>query len=186
MLQEIKKYKLALSLIALLLSIKFVFVPIFEWQDEKLLEVGLLQKQVSRIHNVLDNRQEIERYAESLSRSLQQKASLFLSTSNVSTFQLEQQQWLEKKIKEFGLKANNIGWSPSQTFEGINLVAHNMQVNLNGNTSSIVEFIQELQKQQNYIAIQAFNISFKQQSNLNLGSGRMRLNLIIYRQETDS
>jgi hypothetical protein len=183
MMQDIKKHKIALSLIALLLIIKFVFVPVFEWQNETLLEVDLLQKQVSRIDNVLNNRQEIESYGDSLANSLAFSSELFLVSSDVSTFELEQQQWLELKIGEYELIAKNIGWSPSQKHAGSNLVAHNVQLNIDGNTSNIIKFIQDLQSQKYYIGVQAFNIRFKSQSGQSLGTGVTRLNLIFYRQE---
>jgi hypothetical protein len=182
MMQEIRQHKLALSLIALLISIKFIIVPIFSWQDAQLLELQLLQKQNSRIDNVLDHRQEIEDYGASLADALAASADLFLTSNNVATFQLEQQQWLEEKIKEHDLEANNIGWSPPQEYTQSNLVAHKVQLNIDGKTGNILAFMQALQAQAHYIEVSAFSLRFKGQNAQSLGSGRNRLNLIFYRQ----
>jgi len=183
MLEDIKKYKWSLAFITLLICIKIIIVPIFAWQDEQLSAIGLLKKQYVRIENVLNNRQQIEEYATSLSQSLAAQDKLFLKTVNPATFQLEQQQWLEEKIRVHDLKIDNIGWAPSQVLEENNLVTHNVQLNIDGKTSNVIAFIQRLQAQPNYIAVQAFNISFKSQRELNLGTGRVRLNLIFYRRD---
>ncbi|MFQ3189628.1 MAG: 5-formaminoimidazole-4-carboxamide-1-beta-D-ribofuranosyl 5'-monophosphate synthetase [Paraglaciecola sp.] len=183
MIQEFKKHKMALSLIAILISIKYVLIPIFDWQDEQHVEVNLLQKQVSRINRVLHNSQEIEDYSVLLKNTLATSETLFLSAIDSSTFELEQQQWLEGKLKQYELDANNIGWTPPQQYVDSKLLGHNVQLNIDGKTSNVIAFIQELQSQNHYIEIQAFNISFKRQSNLKLGTGRTRLNLVFYRRE---
>lgn len=183
MMQEIKKHKMALSLIALLVSIKFILIPILEWQDEQLVEISLLEKQTSRIDKVLDNKQQIEDYSARLKNTLASSEQLFLLASDSSAFELAQQQWLESKLKQYDLDANNIGWTPPYQDADSKLQGHNVQLNIDGKTTNIIAFIQDLQSQLHYIEIQAFNISLKRQSNLRLGTGRTRLNLVFYRWE---
>jgi len=179
--QAFKQYQVQLSFIALLVIIKFVIIPVFDWQDEQLIEIQLLQKKISRIDGVLENRGEIEQYRNQLEKLLADTDDVFLTSGNVATFQLEQQQWLEDKIKLHGLDVSNIGWSPQQTQAKFNVTAHNVQLNVDGKTIQIMSFLQDIQAQKNYIAIQAFSFNFKRQEKLNLGSASVRLNLVFYR-----
>jgi hypothetical protein len=180
--QAFKQYQLHLTLVAILLSLKFVVVPLFEWQDQQLLEIQLLNNKINRIDNVLNNRAQILEHQSALKQMLADNSNVFFKTDTSTTFQLEQQQWLENKIKQHELDVSNIGWAPQQTLEEFNLTAHLVQLNIDGKSNKVFKFLQELQAQKKYIAIQAFSVNFKSQNASNLGSARVRLNLAFYRE----
>ncbi|WP_340676890.1 hypothetical protein [Paraglaciecola sp.] len=180
--QAFKQYQLHLTFVAVLLAIKFVILPLFDWQDQQLLEIQLLNNKINRIDNVLKNRNQILEHKSALELMLADNESVFFNSDSLATFQLEQQQWLENKIKKYELDVGNIGWSPQQTLAEFDLTAHFVQLNVDGRGNNIFRFIQELQADKHYVGVQAFNVNFKRQNKLNLGAARVRLNLVFYRQ----
>jgi hypothetical protein len=181
MLEELKKYQLSLWVIGILILMRFIIIPIIEWQNEQLVEIKLLQGQQSRIDNVLANSQQIENLDIELSSILEQSSTLFLTSTDSASFQLERQQWVEDTTKLFNLNIVNVGWSPALTVPDIKLVGHVMLLNTEGNTVDTIRFIQALQAQLNFIEIQTFGFRISQIKDSVLGKSRTKLNLVFYR-----
>ena len=181
MFEELKKYQLSLWVIGILILMRFIILPIFDWQNEQLVEIELLQGQRSRIDNVLGNRQKIEALDVEVTSILEQSGSLFLASTDAASFQLERQQWVEDTTNLFNLKIAHVGWNPRLTIPDMKLVGHVMLLNIEGNTVDTIRFIQTLQAQPNLIEIQTFGFRTTRIKDSVLGKSKTKLNLVFYR-----
>ena len=51
--EEVKKYSLLLSILAMLFIIKIFIVPIIDWQNNTLLEINNIERKLGKIEKVL-------------------------------------------------------------------------------------------------------------------------------------
>ncbi len=185
--EELKQHKFALSFIGLLVIARFIILPLLEWQDGMMTDISLLKNKSERIDNVLAGRDQTSQYLQDLQKIVRQRDKLFLPIENDSSFQLQRQQWLEQKMAEHNLTMNNIGWLPSQPQEEVDVRIFSAQLNLKGKTVDVIAFIQDIQSQTNYIAVQSLNMGLRFHSDGNIGNAQTRLNLRFHgRKRIDS
>jgi len=181
MFEELKKYQLSLLAIGTLVLMRFIIVPIIEWQNTQLDEIELLQGQQSRVDNVLAKSQQIETLGVNVASILEESRTLFLASNDAASFQLERQQWVEDTTGLFNLNIVNVGWNPDLAVPDLKLVGHLMLLNIEGNTVDTIRFIQELQAQLSFIEIQSFSFRISRVKENVLGKSRTRLSLVFYR-----
>lgn len=176
-LQELRRHKLALSVIAVLVVIKFLLVPLMEWQEQKVSEIALLESKQNRMQQIFSNQQQLESYQLRLQQRLQEAQRYFLPLKDDSAFQLEQQKWLEARVNEHELKLSNIGWSPKLDMPELNAAVFRAQLSLEGRTLDVINFLQHLHSQSHYIEVRDMTINYSRQTARKLGRARVRLNL---------
>jgi hypothetical protein len=182
MIEEIRKHKTLLIVVALLVVLKIVVLPILAWQDSLLVESSLLQNKKARIERLFASETRTDEYAAELNARIKQAETVFLQVTEKAKFQLERQQWLEAKLSLYSLQSNNFGWAPVQFIPELDLISQSAQLSMSGKTSDIVSFMRDLQTQAFYISIEGFALNLSGQRDENLGKGQFRLNLTFYGQ----
>jgi len=106
---ELKKHALALSLIATLIIIKFIFIPIADWQDDKQGQLALLERKVAKIDDLMLSKEKIVSWGAVLEQQITNLSNDFYIKQDGGKFKRKQQKLIEAEIKVFDLKMNNIG-----------------------------------------------------------------------------
>ena len=185
---ELQKHRLLLSLIALLVAIKFVIVPIFSWQATQWADLQRLEQKQYKISQVLQQQNSNSQVNAALTVALNQAKPLFFPDQLETDFKLTQQKILEALLDKHDLKLQNIGWETSTRLTDLDLVRYPIKLSLMGKGINIIEFITAIESKRQYIQVHDFNLSFKGQGDKNLGriTGSMTLHLFVAGQTADS
>jgi Tfp pilus assembly protein PilO len=178
---ELQKYRLLLSVIAILLAIKFVVIPIFSWQATQLADLQQLEKRQNKIAKVLKQQNSNSQLNAALSVQLNHAKPLFFSYQLETAFKLSQQKKIEALLTKHELKSQNIGWQTSTRLTELGMVRYPIKVSVSGKGSNIIEFITAIETNSQYIKVDEFNLSFKGQRDKSLGriSGFITLHLFV-------
>tara|TARA_R110002167_G_scaffold366448_1_gene597397 strand:- start:20056 stop:20679 length:624 start_codon:yes stop_codon:yes gene_type:complete len=181
---EIKKHALALSLIAILIIVKFILVPVIDWQDNTLTNIRLLEKKQIKIENVLNDQ----------TRNLSKKRQLidivtdmevaFFPYQSESAFKISQQKKLEALLSKYNLLSQNIGWQTSTVFDELSITRYPVQLRFQGELLDVITFFSVLESEQRKIKIADFNLSLKGQNEQELGTVNGRIVLYFYLKNT--
>jgi len=177
---DLKKHAFLLSIIFVLIIMKFIVLPIFEWQDDKLSNIRLLEKKQIKVQQVLANQQEYIEANDNLFTIFNQVNSVFSHYKNESAFKLAQQKNIEKLLAEFNLKSQNIGWKGVSLVEQLQLQRFQVGIQFKGKSIDVINFIIALEKQPKWIDIIDFNFSIKGQKEGTIGRMDGRINMNMY------
>lgn len=181
----LKRQPILLSLLVILLSCRFIVVPIIDWQNQSLEQTQGLQKKQQKteiaIHREADNQEQLQVLEK---QNIDFQALFFIATSETK-FKLERQQWLEALLAKHNLKGTNIGWSNSSNVINTEVIKHSLQLRLEGNASDLPKFQYEIESTEQWIEINNFTVFFRKQINLNLGRIRASYQINFYQLTTD-
>lgn len=179
---ELKKYKLLLSLLTILVFAKFIIVPIFLWQEQLVHENRSKEKKLIKITNVLTTTDKVDTFNQTLANLLAQAEKLFFPHQSDSDFKLNQQQMLEGLFNKYNLRTNNFGWQTSTELKKEGLKRYQVNIRFDGNFVDIIAMYTNLESLTPWLEIDNFNISTKGQQKNALGyikGGRVTVNLYM-------
>jgi len=177
---ELKKNAWLLSLIVILVVIKFAIVPIFEWQDSQLSEVKLLTKRLNKIEQVLANENENSALNQKLQLTLGKGEKALFIYNTESTFKLAQQKFIQSLLNKHNLKLQNIGFQAQTFIPEFKAMQFSVQVRFTGKTEEAIALVNTIEQNEERIAIDKFNLSFKGLGNKSLGRANGMLTLFLY------
>jgi len=178
--QTLRNHPWLTGLLLLLLAVKFVFVPIVDWQNEQLLNIKLQTKRISRAELALANVDNNAQLLSQLQSQSQVLHKLFYPFSEEANFKLQQQQWLEGLIAKHQFKINNVGWVFSAKVLGQPLIKHQLSVSFEGSTFALPSLQAEIEESPQWVDISSFTFNLRGQRNFNLGSLSGNLDLVFY------
>lgn len=182
---ELKKNAWLLSLIVILVVIKFAIVPIFEWQDSQLSEVKLLTKRLNKIEQVLANENENSVLNQKLQLTLGKGEKALFNYNTESTFKLAQQKFIQSLLNKHNLKLQNIGFQAQTFIPEFKAMQFAVQVRFTGKTEEAIALVNTIEQNEERIAIDKFNLSFKGLGNKSLGRVNGMLSLFLYARTTN-
>lgn len=174
------KNPLLILFLLALLSLKFLLIPMLEWQNDIVWELSQNSKRLSRSLNAINNIQKNEQHLEELENINKKVEALFYPYSDSSSFQLEKQQWLEKMVSELGLTVTNIGWSYVADVVDVPARRYRLDIGLSGPTSKIPELFLVLESQQQWIQVYQFSFSFAGQEGSDLGKVSGNVEVVFF------
>jgi len=175
---ELKQHALLLMFIALLLVVKFIIIPVFDWQNDVLAKITLLEKKQHKIDKVLLHKDDNTQLNNQLTSVLKQVDGMFFPFQTEANFKLNQQKMLESLLTKHNLTTQNIGWKTSSSFAELDLVRYPIDIRFTGKTTDVIEFIAALEANKQRVEIKTFNLSFKGQREKSLG--RINGNITLY------
>ena len=184
---ELRKHAMLLSILSLLILLKFIVLPVFAWQDALIEEISQSDKKITKINTVLENSERINQLNDSLNNALLPIESLLFNVTSEAQFKLEQQKMLEELLIKHDLKSQNIGWQTPTFLEEQSITRYPIKLSFNGKTIDTMKFITELESLQKLIEIVEFNMFLKGQNEDKLGSvnGNLTLHLFTNYQGTN-
>lgn len=177
---ELKKHTFLLSIIALLLIIKIIIVPVFEWQNELITDIVLLVKKQNKIENVLSQYEKNKKQNELLSMELSKTQQLLFPNQSETDFKLTQQKMLEALLAKHNMKSQNMGWQTYSVLSELSATRYPIKMNITGKHSNLINFVSDIENNKPLIELNSFNVSFKGQREQNLGRITASLTLYLY------
>ncbi|SFC52347.1 hypothetical protein [Pseudoalteromonas denitrificans] len=178
---EFRKHALLLSFMAVLIVAKFIFVPIFDWQNKQLQSIKLLEKKQQKMTSVLTSKNETNEANTSLIKINSVGESFFFPYQTESAFKLKQQKMLETLVTKHKVQIERIAWQVITVFEDLSVKRYQLQLSIKGKTNQVVELFSAFENNEKLIDIKNFNVSFKGQRENTLGqlSGNLTLQLYV-------
>jgi hypothetical protein len=167
---ELKKHAWLLVIIAILASIKFLFIPILSWQDSIAFDIKNMEKRQSKIVDVLANQSTTTALNSRLSEEIDKINQMFYQNKSESIFKLSQQKNIEKLLTEHQLKSLHFGWTNIVPLDELLMTRYHLEIRVSGTTESLVNFFAAIEGSQQRIALTEFNISLKNQQEKSLGT----------------
>lgn len=177
------KQQIALGVLALLIVLKFIVVPLFDWQNEQLANLANLQKRVSKSQNVIANQTQITQSQQRISAQLKAINSLFINYKPEDEFKLAMQQQIEKTVANQQLQINTSNWLPSILVANKQLMRHQLRLSIKGKMLDFTKLITELESATPKAELKTFNINSKGQNAEQLGRVDGIIELAFYMQQ---
>lgn len=108
--QPQNKRKLMLSVLAVLLIVRFVVVPIFDWQQQQIAQIASQSKKLAKVNRVIDRLPQISQALQNLQQSNQALQSHYYKSASLQAFKLQGQQQIERLFKVHNLQVKNFNW----------------------------------------------------------------------------
>lgn len=108
--QPQNKRKLMLSVLAFLLVARFVVQPIFNWQQQQIIEIASQTKKQVKVQRVIDRLPKISQALRKLQQTNQTLEAFYSHQTSLEAFKLQQQQELEQLFEQHNIKIENYNW----------------------------------------------------------------------------
>lgn len=174
------KHQLALAALVLLLSLKFIVVPLIDWQNTQLAQLANLQKRAVKSQNVIINQSQINQAQQTINAQLEAINELFVNTQREGEFKLAMQQQIEQTIANNQLQINTSSWLPSIAVANNQLIRHQLRLNLKGKMRDFINLITLLESKTPKAELKSLNINLKGQKTDALGNMSGSLELAFY------
>lgn len=171
-------------LLIILLSLKFIIVPVFQWQETLIWDVFQSNKRLVKSQNAIEKIGENQTQKKLLESSDLSLASLFYPQQNEPDFKLAQQQWLEKLVSQHNLKLTNIGWLNSATLLDKPVTKHSLSLNVEGETFALPSFHLALMNNSQWLDITSFSLNLTGQNVNSLGRFKGTMEIVFYQLNT--
>ena len=108
--QPDKKRKLMVGALVVLLIARFILVPIFDWQQEQIVQIAAKEQRLIKTNNIIARLPQINLALAKLKQSNQQQQSRYFSHKTTNAFKLQLQQRIDKIFSQYDLKVTNFNW----------------------------------------------------------------------------
>lgn len=166
---DFKKHALALYFIGILILLKFIFVPLMDWQDVKIAEQQLEQRKLNKTLALLKNESTITSQLNNLDSLLNEVSPLFYKWQNEPEFKREEQQRIETQLSKYDLKSKRIGWKESFPSEGSSILKYTIEYSFEGSGYQVLNYLIDLKASKHLVDTPQLNFSFRGQKAGSLG-----------------
>lgn len=181
MLSDLKKHATLLIVLVILVVVKFIVVPIIEWQEGLILENESYQSRIDRVQGLSENRERLQQSLNTVEKQQQLAQSLVHQYSDEATFKLKLQKLLDSYAAKYNVKVSNVNWLTTVEMIDGAIIKFPIRMKVRGPTSKVVQFINYLESLSPIIDVDALNLNVKRQSGRALGSidGQLTINLYM-------
>ena len=184
--EEVKKYSLLLSILAMLFIIKIFIVPIIDWQNNTLLEINNIERKLGKIEKGLSKESKLIALNQKVTNELERAEQLFFKTQTESLFKLEQQQKLEALLEKYQINVTNISWSVATPLKEYGLTKYQAKIRFDTKLVKAIDVLTALEKNSPWFEVDEFYLPVKIPESNSIGyskGGRMTLNLYMFTKE---
>lgn len=128
--------KKLLAVLAVLLILRFVFVPVFEWQDETLAQVQQQKLQLEKAERVIERTEILQNSIDNLKGKIAAVEKNYYQQQSNNAFRLQIQQEMEKLFVEHNVKLKNFDWT--NEVEGL-VTQNRATIAFDGNTIDLTK-----------------------------------------------
>ncbi|WP_448552124.1 hypothetical protein [Thalassotalea montiporae] len=166
-----------LLLLALLVTIKFIVVPIFEWQDELRAESAQLERKAAKTEAAIAQSDTLIKYNQNLKQQLEIIKSSIDEYDDLGKYQVAKQQQIERVFSEYSLDIKALTWhEPVPNQVGTTL---KINVRFSGLVKNFMKAQFALYKSTQSLTIDSFSLNTRFQTDDSLGKTNGNL-LIVY------
>ncbi|WP_206484695.1 hypothetical protein [Thalassotalea sp. G2M2-11] len=161
MLDDLKKHQNALTLIVVLVAIKFFILPIFEWQDEVSARLELQQKALIKTQALINNESDIIASLNKFKVLEQNLYSRYHSDDNVAQTKRDIQRNIENMLDALGVKLQSIGWKDAPFEEGKSINTIYLEYRIEGKAKDVIEHLLALSLEEKPAHIVSLKLIFQ-------------------------
>lgn len=180
--ETFKQHPLLLTFLAVLVVLRFILVPVLEWQDSKIATINQLEKRVSKAERAIKTKEFNEQGLTDLLPYQKQVNELFYPTEPENTFKLARQQWLETLLAKHQVQSVNLGWQGSGEVKDLPLLKHKLELQFNANMVDFPAFQLALQDNPQLLEIDSLMLTLKGQRKEKLGRISGKMTMLFYQQ----
>ena len=148
----IKNKPLMLSVVAILAGMKFVIMPIVEWQDEKISVMHRQETQLNKGLTLLEGKETLVSSLTALSKKREALSKELLGEDqNATSYQLRVQKVINTLIEKNDLRARNSNWLTPLDKGGIE--EHRLELSFSGKQKNFIQFLLDIEQQKPKIAV---------------------------------
>ncbi|WDE00524.1 hypothetical protein [Thalassomonas actiniarum] len=177
---DLKKHALALSFIAVLVCIKFVYIPIIDWQDEQLGTLALLERKINKVDHLLTEEEQLTVDHEMSTRQVLALSQGFYHNQDPEPFKRQQQKNIEAELLAHKLKIKNIGWQITMENADVNLNQFSINYTFDGKSEDVINYLLAISANEKFSELTEFNLSFVKQKAGKLGRVSARLRRVFF------
>lgn len=161
-----------------LAAIKFLLVPIFDWQNIQIKSINRQNSQLVKGLDLLANQKQLITQLQTLRHHAQRQLSLIARTDETAiVYQVNIQKQMEKLLEKYHLNARSTTWLNKVT-RG-NIEEHRLEIALKGSVKNFIEFISEIEQQKPKLAILEYRSIINQMSPQSHELGRFSGKFIV-------
>lgn len=179
--QELMKYKRYLILVAVLVLIKFVWVPLWVTKQENWQQQQKTQSNLNKTRALLALKDEMKARHETMSTRLQQAESGFAQTASITGYKLTAQSKLERLFKHHDIELSNSSWRDGLINDDIQALL--LDIRFSGSLKQYLHLLRELQQNVEFanVSLDSNQLSIRGQTAQKLGrvNGRVSLKLAV-------
>lgn len=170
MMETIKQHPSLIALVIILCAVRFIVVPIVDWQTMQVADIRLLNKRIERAESALMQQTHNTEVLSELKRRVTNNKSLLYPYESENTFQLKIQQMIEGLLVQYQLKSTNIGWLRTEDILDYQAIRYQLQIRFEGPMVYVPSFQLALEQLPQWIEVSQFTASLRYQSSVSLGN----------------
>ncbi|WP_394146921.1 hypothetical protein [Shewanella atlantica] len=175
------KYKRYLILVAVLVLIKFAWVPLWETKQENWQQQQKNQSNLNKTRALLALKDEMQARQETMLKRLQQAELGFAQATNVTSYKLASQSNLERLFKRHDIELSNSSWRDGLKNDDIQTLL--LDIRFAGSLKQYLKLLKELQHNAEFanVSLDSNQLSIRGQTEDKLGrvNGRVTLKLAV-------
>jgi cell division protein FtsB len=162
-------------LLAILLVMRFIVVPIFDWQTQTLSTTQSLQDKLDKSVAYISELPSLHQYRQALSAEVQKRQAAREYVSDISRYQLDKFRQFESLMQKHHLEIKSSNWSDAiKTAKGVTL---QLRLQFSGSMKDFIAFHLALDSLSNTLSLNNLNLTLNGQSEDKLGSFTGNINV---------
>ena len=177
---SLKKHRLALGFIALLIVIKWLIVPIYEWQQTTLASNNALVQRLAKSAYALENQGQTAATLATQTTLLEQAENALFTYQAVNSFQLAQQKTIEQFFVNYQMEISRLAWQIPVPLTTVALTEYEMKVRFTGKVTALAKLLSALNSQDKWLSFDDFQFRFDKRRDKRLGEFDGRMSIKMY------
>lgn len=161
-----------LWLLFVLLFLQFIVMPTLSWQDEKVTELQLVKKRLAKAEVLLANEERIDKMLTQLQGVDWNYQDIFFPQQSETSFQLAQQEKIEKLAKANNLKVTSVGWKNFAKTSTELITVYELQLRFSGKVKDMMAFQMKVEQMKEMIPVVGMSVNIKQHLKVTMGRAK--------------
>ncbi len=166
-----------LTLLFFLLVIRFIVVPVFDWQTEKITEITANKNKLTKAEQVISRIPKIEHELAKIKLSNGALELRYFNETSLSAFKLQLQQKIERLFSQHNMKVKNFNWVAELPGD---VTQERANISFEGNLKDIALLQLALANLPKLFNIGQWSFQIKKMNENSLGNVRGRMLLVAY------
>lgn len=169
-----------IGFLTVLLAIRFLIMPIFDWQTETVERLAIDEKRLDKLETSGENLPLLQGQFQLIQKVSDGLDEIVHTLSSEQQFKLEQQQKLENLLEQYNLSSLRFGWSESISLSEQGADMYRAQIQLKGKLSDFIPLHLELESNSPVIQVSGLEVRLDRQTRTQLGTATIDLELSFY------
>ncbi len=172
--------KLLVSILTVLFILRFVVVPIIDWQNTKVSEIASLKSRLEKSKALVAQSDYLNNIKQQVEKELNNQMQIFFHGDAESASQLKQLQVLEEQLKNRDLNLRSSRWLGKINYD--NYTELRLELNITGDLFNFIQFVSDLEMQPLPRRFVEWRVGIKGMSKNEMGkisSGRIIIKILV-------